>query len=96
MNFETQKSPKMGKLGRSLLATTCLTAASGVASAATIIEGQPPAPSEFGTTFNSLYQLPSGTNVVHGTLTGGTDTESWLEFQGVAGSSFSLSATYTA
>jgi hypothetical protein len=83
------------RLVRSLLASTCLTAACGVtATAGTITEGTPPAPADFGSTFGTATLLPVGTTQVFGflgPLGEGGDPNDWFEFQGLApGTSFSI------
>jgi hypothetical protein len=80
----------VSKFGRALLATTCLTVASGAAAiAGTITEGTAPAPADFPG-ISPGYLLPVGTTVVNGNL-GGGDDEDYVEFQGLLGnSSFSL------
>lgn len=90
------KSHVIDKLARALLATTCLTGASGVAAAATIIEGQAPAPADFGNTFGAATLLPAGTTVVQGAVNFATDDNDFVEFQNLAaGQSFTASAFYT-
>lgn len=91
MNTIHHKSPKFV---RTLLATTCLTAATGTAAfAGTITEGVPPAPADFPTS-GPGYLLPVGTDTVFGTKESQSDTD-WFEFQGLlAGSPFSLQAFF--
>jgi hypothetical protein len=82
-----------------LLATTCLTVACGVsATAGTITEGVPPAPSDFPNT-SPGYLLPVGTTIVNGAVgsrwgeTGNFDAADWFEFTGLtAGASYTLTA----
>ena len=59
-----QKSARLKKIARHLLATTCLTAA-GSAGAATFKEG-----TDFSNTFAGANALPLGTDVVNGSLFG--------------------------
>jgi hypothetical protein len=82
------------KFAGALLATTCLTGASGaVANASTIIEGVLPAPNDFPNTAPG-FLLPVGTNLVEGSL-GPSDASDWFEFQSLqGGGSFSELATY--
>jgi hypothetical protein len=82
------------KFAGALLATTCLTGASGaVANASTIIEGVFPAPNDFPNTAPG-FLLPVGTNLVEGGL-GPSDGSDWFEFQSLqGGGSFSELATY--
>jgi MYXO-CTERM domain-containing protein len=78
------------KFARALLATTCLTAASGIAAADTVIEGQGGAPLDFANNFAQAYLLPLGTTIVTGTVSI-SDTNDFFEFQGlVAESAFSF------
>jgi MYXO-CTERM domain-containing protein len=93
----TPKNHAMDKLARALLATTCLTGASGVASATAIVvvEGQGSAPTDFPNS-SPGYLLPVGTTEVQGQLHGTTDTKDWIEFQDLApGQGFSLHGFYT-
>jgi hypothetical protein len=87
-----------GKFAHACLATTCLSVAGGSAFANTtylIVEGTPPAPSDFGNTFQTAYLLPELTNVVDGELHGNTDTADFVEFQDLlGGTGFSLLGTY--
>ena len=82
------------KFAGALLATTCLTGASGaVANASTIIEGVLPAPTDFPNTAPG-FLLPVGTTLVEGGL-GPSDGSDWFEFQSLqGGGSFSELATY--
>lgn len=85
-----KKTFGLRKLTRHLLATTCLTAAAGAASATTVV-------GPFGSTFASATLLPVGTTEIQDTInTGqGTVTE-WVSFSGLeGGGSFSFSATET-
>ncbi len=87
-----QKSARLKKIARHLLATTCLTvAAVGVAGASTFTEG-----SDFSNTFAGANALPIGTDVVNGSLFGSLapDNDDYFRFSGLlAGSSFSLNAS---
>jgi hypothetical protein len=88
INAVNRKHLKVEKLARALLATTCLTAASGVAGATVINEASFAPAGDFpNSTPGSL--LPIGTNMVDGILTP-TDID-FFEFQGLgAGSSWSI------
>ena len=92
-NNTIQKSVK--KLARTLLATTCLTVASGVAARADIItEGTPPAPTDFPNASASAFVLPSGASIVNGTIDSLTDQADWVEFINLPGGvNFTLNAT---
>ncbi len=87
-----QKSARLKKIARHLLATTCLTAAAaGVAGATTFTES-----TDFSNTFAGANALPIGTDVVNGSLFGSLapDNDDYFQFSGLlAGSSFSLSAS---
>ena len=86
-----QKSARLKKIARHLLATTCLTAAAaGSAGATTITEG-----TDFSNTFAGANALPIGTDVVNGSIWGAivSDPDDYFRFSGLlAGSSFSLAA----
>jgi hypothetical protein len=97
VNIENQKNPAIKKFSRALLATTCLAGVSGIASgsAITITEGTPPAPIDFGNSFNLATVLPTGTTIVNGTLTFGSDSDDYFEFQNLPGNgTFSVTAVY--
>lgn len=87
-----QKSARLKKIARQLLATTCLTvAAVGVAGATTFTES-----TDFSNTFAGANALPLGTDNVNGTVSGypTPDFDDYFRFSGLlAGSSFSLSAS---
>lgn len=87
------KTPESRNL-RELLATTCLTAASGVAGASTIIEGVPPGRANFGSTFETATLLPVGrTTVIGGINAEAGDTIDVFEFQSlVPGTEFQIRA----
>ena len=87
-NDRIRKSLK--KFARGLLATTCLTIASGgAAQAATFTEG-----TDLSNFSNAPFVLPSGTNIVNGSLFFSTDTADWVEFTNLLGGSlFTLNAT---
>lgn len=100
-NKPARELPKpLENFTRGLLATTCLTMACGVsATAGTITEGTPPAPTDFP---NSAppYVLPSLTNVVTGFIGSNYgeganpnfDSADWFEFTGLTpGGSYQLS-----
>ena len=91
MNTVHHKSPR---LVRTLLATTCLTAATGTAAfAGTITEGTLPGPTNFPSV-SPGFLLPVGTDTVFGTKESQADSD-WFEFQGLqAGSPFSLNAFF--
>ena len=91
MDRLSKKSPR---LMRALLATTCLSAATGgTALAGTITEGVGPAPADFPNS-GPGYLLPVGTTTVFGTKLNQLDQD-WFEFQGLTpGASFSLSAFF--
>lgn len=82
------------RLARTLLATTCLTCATGgVAFSSSITEGTSPAPSDFSNVTPG-FALPVGTTNVNGSISP-TDTD-FFEFTGlVGGGTFSLTATAT-
>ena len=86
-----QKSARLKKIARHLLATTCLTAAAaGSAGATTITEG-----TDFSNTFAGANALPIGADVVDGSIGGAivSDPDDDFRFSGLlAGSSFSLAA----
>jgi hypothetical protein len=86
-----QKTARLKKLARHLLATTCLTvAAAGMANATTFNES-----TDFGNIFSTASVLPVGTDVVNGDIIGGAeaDFEDFFEFTGLlGGSAFSLTA----
>src|SRR3954464_5835426 len=84
------KTATLETFGRALLAGTCLAAAGGAASAATITEGTLPAPSDFPNTGNG-YIVPLGATDVLGQLTIGPTGVDWFEFEGLLpGSPFVL------
>jgi hypothetical protein len=98
MEKSIQNSCRWEKFAHALLATTCLSVATGGASAATIliVEGTSPAPADFANSMPGAYVLPFGTNEIKGSLTGTTDTKDWFEFQYlVGGSGFTLHGVYT-
>lgn len=82
------------RLARTLLATTCLTCATGgVAFSSIITEGTSPAPSDFPNVTPG-FALPAGTTKVNGSISP-TDID-FFEFTGlVGGGTFSLTATAT-
>jgi hypothetical protein len=85
--------PAWEKFAHALLATTCLSLGGGAASAATITESTPPAPSDFPNSFPG-YLLPVGTTQVFGSISPGGDQD-WFGFQGLqAGQTFSLLGKY--
>jgi hypothetical protein len=84
------RTTQLKRLARHLLATTCLTA--GTAMATTVTE-----PPSFGTTFATATALPAGTTMVEGgvTMTGG-DLNDYFEFEGlVPGTGFDFTASTT-
>jgi hypothetical protein len=93
---QTPQYPLINKFARALLATTCLSAASGGAAMATVItvtEGSGGAPLDFSN-ISPGYLLPLGTGVVNGVQGNKPDDADWFEFQGLLnGSSFSATAT---
>jgi hypothetical protein len=89
------KNPAIKNLSRALLATTCLTAASGISGATTITEGQDPAPTDFGNTLGTATLLPFGTTTVFGSLNAEGDRTDFFEFQSLAGGqAFTVSGLY--
>jgi hypothetical protein len=85
------QSPVSERFACALLATTCLTAASGIAAADTVIEGQGGAPVDFANSFAQAYLLPLGTTTVQGAV-GSGEYNDFFEFQGLtAESAFSFS-----
>jgi hypothetical protein len=97
MEKEIQSSGRWEKFTHALLATTCLSLATGGASASTIliVEGTSPAPADFPNS-SPGYLLPYGTNEIQGTLTNTTDTKDFFEFLYlVPGTGFSLHGVYT-
>jgi hypothetical protein len=97
MEKEIQSSGRWEKFAHALLATTCLSIATGGASASTILiaEGTSPGPADFPNS-SPGYLLPYGTNEVQGSLTGTTDTKDFFEFQYLdPDTAFSLHGIYT-
>jgi hypothetical protein len=91
--LETKQNPIVEKLARTLLATTCLTAASGAAMASTILESTFAPMGDFSNSSPGTL-LPVGTTVVEGSLPDG-DVD-YFEFQGLAPATpFSVYATKT-
>jgi hypothetical protein len=83
-----KRNTQLKRLARHLLATTCLTA--GTAMATTVSE-----PPNFGTTFATATPLPVGTTIVEGgvTMTGG-DLNDYFKFEGLLpGTGFDFTAT---
>jgi hypothetical protein len=85
-----------GKFARALLATTCLTVATGgaaLASTVNIIEGTAPAPVDFANTFGSASSFSAaiipGTTTVSGSVSGG-DQLDYIELTGLGTGSFSV------
>jgi hypothetical protein len=78
-------NPLANKFARTMLASSCLVAASSAMAQTTVTEGSGGAPADFSNSLGSSYLLPIGTTVVHGGLTSGTDTADWFEFQGLTG-----------
>jgi hypothetical protein len=78
------------KFARGLLATTCLTIASGVAVRAAIVnEGV-----DFSNSSLTPFVLPAGTDVVNGSISFGIDGSDWVQFTNlVGGSLFTLTAS---
>ena len=89
-----QKTARLKKIARHLLATTCLTvAAAGLSHATTLNES-----ADFSGTFAGATALPVGTDVVNGTLNNGSlapaDSADFFLFSGLAGGgAFSFVAT---
>ena len=89
--LENRQHPAVEKLARALLATTCLTAASGAASASVIYESSF-APSGFSTIQADPTLLPVGATEVIGSIQYGES--GFFEFQDVApGEPFTLFGT---
>jgi hypothetical protein len=86
-----QKTARLKKIARHLLATTCLTAAAaGMAQASTVNES-----TDFSNLFATADALPAGTDLVNGTL-GGPDGNDFFKFTGLLGGSvFNLTASAT-
>jgi MYXO-CTERM domain-containing protein len=99
---DTHARKAIGKFARALLATTCLTVASGAAVAGTITytEGNSPAPSDFSNNFagSSVSALTaataSGTTIVNGEVTGG-DRFDYIELTGLGTGTFTVDAVDT-
>jgi hypothetical protein len=88
MSVGNRRHPAVDKVARTLLASTCLTAASGAAVAGVINESTFAQGGDFPGTFPGSL-LPVGTTVVDGTLTA-NDTD-FFEFQGlVANTAWSI------
>jgi len=73
-----QKTARLKKIARHLLATTCLTvAAAGIGHATTLNES-----TDFGNTFALATPTPLGTDVVNGNV-GGADGQDFFVFSGL-------------
>ena len=84
------RSARLKKLARHLLAITCLTAG-GTAGASTL--SQPP---NFGTSFANVTPVPVGTTIVDGSVQFGSDTNDFFTFQNlVPGTGFDFTASTT-
>ena len=85
-----QKTSRLRKFARHLLATTCLTvAAAGIGQATTLTES-----TDFGNTFGAATPAPVGTDVVDGEISGSGDFSDFFTFTGLSGSSaFSFTIT---
>src|SRR5580698_2346062 len=82
-----KRTTQLKRLARHLLATTCLTA--GTAMATTVSE-----PPNFGTTFATATALPVGTTVVEGGVSMNNDLNDYFKFEGlVPGTGFDFTAT---
>jgi PEP-CTERM motif len=100
---DTHARKAISKFARALLATTCLTVASGAAVAGTITytEGNSPAPSDFSNSFAgaSVSALTaasaSGTTIVNGSVNGG-DRFDYIELTGLGSGTFIVDAVGTA
>jgi hypothetical protein len=78
------RNPLANKFARTMLASSCMVAASSAIAQTTVTEGSGSAPADFGNSLGSSYLLPLGTTAVHGGLSSAADTD-WFEFQGVTG-----------
>jgi hypothetical protein len=84
-----KRTTQLKRLARRLLATTCLTACTAMAT--TISE-----PPNFGTTFGTATPLPEGTTTVEGSVSFGSDMNDFFYFQDlVPGTGFYFTATTT-
>jgi len=99
---DTQARKAIGKFARALLATTCLTVASGVAVAGTITytEGDSPAPSLFSNTFGGASASAlaaaavSGTTIVNGEVSGSRQFN-YIELTGLGTGTFTVDVVDT-
>ncbi len=99
---DTHARKAIGKFARALLATTCLTVASGAAVAGTITytENNSPAPSDFSNTFAgaSVQSLTaataSGTTIVNGAVNNG-DHLDYIELTGLGTGTFTVDVVDT-
>lgn len=99
---DTKARKAIGKFARALLATTCLTVASGAAVAGTITynEGSSPAPSDFSNTFagasvNALTAASaSGTTIVNGGVNN-SDRFDYIELTGLGTGTFTVDVVDT-
>jgi MYXO-CTERM domain-containing protein len=99
---DTHARKAIGKFARALLATTCLTVASGAAVAGTITysEGTAPAPNDFSNTFAGASASAlaaaavSGTTIVNGFVSG-SDRFDYIELTGLGTGTFTVDVVDT-
>jgi MYXO-CTERM domain-containing protein len=99
---DTKARKSIGKFARALLATTCLTVASGAAVAGTITysEGTSPAPSDFSNTFAGASASAlsaaaiSGTTTITGEVTN-SDRFDYIELTGLGTGTFTVDVADT-
>jgi hypothetical protein len=99
---DTRARKAIGKFARALLATTCLTVASGAAVAGTITytEGNSPAPGTFSSTFGGASASAlaaaaiSGTTIVNGDLSGVGNFD-YIELTGLGSGTFTVNVADT-